>query len=195
MVSKSHLWHDDAYMVDTLDYGLAATRYSDCPFRRVWKHLTGNLDWGPCHLSDLFNFRPTLAYEGATLGGGHNQSKSNWWSWNRFGWYEVAEILKKEFQFDFNVVGPLSANYLFKFIAYECEGLENVFSVAADCDNSLGTASIADIYFRPTLRVIVLNLKITFSQREIPPRETSWQYLLSFQLYFQLPAIIEFLEC
>ena len=46
----------------------------------------------------------------------------------------------------------ITANsYLFEFIAYECKGLENVFRVASDCDNSLRTASIADIYFRPTL--------------------------------------------
>jgi hypothetical protein len=79
------------------------------------------------------------------LGCGNNQTKSYRWTRYRFWRYKIVEIL-------------------FKFIAYEREGLENVVGVAGDGDNSLGTASIADIYFRPTLAVIVL---------KITPRETS----------------------
>ena len=176
-----YLWHNDTYVVDTLNHGFASAWYGDSSFCWIWQHFTGNLNRGSGYFSNLLNFGAPFAYEGATLGGRHNQAKGDGGSWNGARRYEVVEILKNWIlQHDFFKKQNFRI-HLLEFVAYEGKCFKNGFRVSGDCDNSFRTASITYVYFRSALKK---NLDLKFLKFYIIA--TSSRNLLTMSPFFPI---------
>ena len=82
------LEHHTADVVDALSQRVTAARDGDGALGGVGQHLTGHLDAGAGHLSDLLDLGAALADQRAALRGWHDQTHRDW----RLGYARAATL-------------------------------------------------------------------------------------------------------
>ena len=90
---NSHLRHDDTDVIDALDNSLAATGDGDGSLSAVGQHLTGHLDTGSSHLTDLLDLAASLPYQAPALAGRDDQSEGDGRTGNSPGGDQIVEVL------------------------------------------------------------------------------------------------------
>ena len=80
-------------MVDALDHGLAVAGDSDRPLSAVGQHLTGHLDTGSSHLTDLLDLAASLPNQTAALAGRDHQSEGDGRPGHSPGGDQIVEVL------------------------------------------------------------------------------------------------------
>lgn len=129
-----YLEHDATDVVYALGDGFAGAGNGDCTLGRVGQHLGGDLDGGAGDLANLLDLGTTLADEGATLGGGHDEPQGNG------GPGHAGSAATSALD-----VVELGAPLL-ELLAYQREGLEDGVRRSGHGHYPLGARAVGDVY-------------------------------------------------
>ena len=86
-------------MVDALYDCLAVPGDGHCPLSAVGQHLTGNLDTGSSHLTDLLDLAASLPYQAPALAGRDDESEGDGRPRHRPGGDQIVEVLTQQLLF------------------------------------------------------------------------------------------------